>query len=190
MNFIHDSYVGLYFFSAVFQGNMALLAIVGVFAVFKYQSLQNTLQSIEGRLTDFVHDYIKHFIPGEQLYLDYSTLQSLTSSLDTLAKKYPSQADVADYVRHLDKLPFYSRSLVQRAQVVAMITDISKSVRKPLIATLTVVIISLGLLPISQSIHATDPFILEEGIIIAVVLINLYALFQNTMFVFDVLRQS
>lgn len=37
-------YIGLYFFSAVFQGNMALLALLGVFVVFKQQMVTTELR--------------------------------------------------------------------------------------------------------------------------------------------------
>jgi hypothetical protein len=46
---LQQDYIGLYFYSAVFQGNMALIAIFGVFLVFRLQSLD---QEIAKALTD------------------------------------------------------------------------------------------------------------------------------------------
>ena len=47
---------GLYFFSAVFQGNMALLALVGVLIVFKIQQLNSSISQINDLIIRFIKD--------------------------------------------------------------------------------------------------------------------------------------
>jgi hypothetical protein len=51
-------YTGLYFYSSVFQGNMALLALVGVFAIYKLQQIHNNIAEIK----KFVIQYILSFV--------------------------------------------------------------------------------------------------------------------------------
>lgn len=44
----------LYFFSSVFQGNAALLSVLAVFVVLRYQSLSAQLQELDARIEAFV----------------------------------------------------------------------------------------------------------------------------------------
>lgn len=53
---IFDPYTGLYFYSAMFEGNVALLAFAGLFLVFKSQSLGQRMDALHESMAAFAEN--------------------------------------------------------------------------------------------------------------------------------------
>lgn len=69
---VFSANTGLYFFSALLQANAAILSIVGVFYIFKVQSIQNTIHFIKSSLlTDRFRDIVPaHLVQLSKLNID------------------------------------------------------------------------------------------------------------------------
>ena len=62
---LYHEYVGMYFYSAVFQGNMALIAIFGVFLVFRLQSLDQVIAYSLNETKEFIIS--RHIYPSSSI---------------------------------------------------------------------------------------------------------------------------
>lgn len=75
----------LYFHSAVFQGDMALLAFVGVFVVFKLQQVSSNLQTQFRNIDAFVRDTMRN-PDGSSIAVSFHDVPSLKEEIDRIAK--------------------------------------------------------------------------------------------------------
>jgi hypothetical protein len=75
----------LYFHSAVFQGDMALLAFVGVFVVFKLQQISSDLQAQFKNLDTFVRDFMR-YSDGKPIPVSFYDIPSLKMEIDQIAE--------------------------------------------------------------------------------------------------------
>lgn len=187
MNLLEDPYIGLYFYSAVFQGNMALLALVGVFTVFRIQIIENRLLGLENQLSEFIRDYVHRFMDGEERYLDFSNIDSLKMEVENLQFKYPKQQTFTDFAKHLLKLPYYQRGFDQLTRFREALIGVRRGVTLPFVSSVGVIVLSLVMLPLSHSIHLHSIYLIEMSLIGITVMLNLIALFLNARFVFSTL---
>lgn len=76
--------VWLYFHSAVFQGDMALLAFVGVFVVFKLQQISSDLQTQFKNIDTFVRQYMS--FQGTAIPVNFHDIASLKTEIDRIVE--------------------------------------------------------------------------------------------------------
>lgn len=101
--------VGLYFFSAVFQGNMALVALTAIFVIFKIQDLNKKLDTNEQVIKDFIRQSFRsismYHHPMEDPPLSYKKIEELPSQIEILKKsgKYQGIKDEAKSLLEDDK---------------------------------------------------------------------------------------
>jgi hypothetical protein len=82
---IEPSTIWLYFHSAVFQGDMALLAVLGLFVVLRLQQLQTRIDSLSQNIIRYVHDRMTR---RDQLDpMDYTDIANLEAQLRNIANE-------------------------------------------------------------------------------------------------------
>lgn len=74
----------LYFHSAVFQGNMALLAFIGVFVVFKLQQISSDLQTQFKNIDTFVRQCMS--FDGKAIPVNFHDIPSLKTEINQIAE--------------------------------------------------------------------------------------------------------
>lgn len=187
MNLITDPYVGLYFYSAVFQGNMALLALLGVFAIFRIQVIENRLSNLEAQLSQFIKDYIDRLMRGSDEHLDFTDMNKLRESVEKLPEKFDQQPYIS-FAISLTKLPFYINGFAERKALFDKISTVTKHIKTPLFLTLFVIVLSLILLPLAYSINTRFIHPVEECAILVMILINIFTLISSIKFIFSLLK--
>ena len=83
-----DDYTGLYFYSALLQGNASLLAILGVFVIYRLQDLKSSVSNIR----DFFLGYGVLHGSSRELVQEFD-LASISEKKDQLTKvpDYPAE---------------------------------------------------------------------------------------------------
>ena len=93
MELIKNEYIPLYFYSAIFQGNMALLGITAVFAIFKLQSLTQQATELYIQMRDrVVKPALKQITEGELV----KYLQSVNNGISLVAILSSWRDDTSD----------------------------------------------------------------------------------------------
>jgi hypothetical protein len=90
--------VWLYFHSAVFQGDMALLAVLGLFVVLRLQQLQTRIDSLSQSIIRYVHDRMTR--KDELDPVDYTKIANIEAQLRSIKE---------------DRTPLYSETIKARA---------------------------------------------------------------------------
>ena len=145
---------GLYFYSAVFQGNMALLALVGVFAVFRLQQYQSVLDRFDTIVASFVRDVFltRNQVPFPFSYVDVSQLWDDVKTVATRQKvQGPSDSiynmnAIIDTAGDLNRSDKFQEMRPLRRQMVARRADIVSGFKSSVSVTLVVIVLSLVLL--------------------------------------------
>jgi hypothetical protein len=185
---------GFYFYSSVFQGNMALLALVGVFAVYKLQQLSHSVETNGKELVDYVRDRIGHRSLKLEVELrkSYSDVEGLIVRIATLRGMDVASTGVGDLDDALVMLranPIYQLMCTRYTELL----DIEKSVRTkmktPFYWTLGVIIGSLVLLALTHAIHK-NLACLEFVPLLLMTVANVWALNENTQYIFLILKRA
>jgi hypothetical protein len=176
---------GLYFYSAVFQGNMALLALVGVFAVFRIQQLTNRKNGLMESIVRYVSDSWKAY---ENAYpLAFETVADLKAALNELITRAPAQ-DIGK-IGAAKKLQsdLHLIQIMDRYDTYEI--DINRTSKKMLTAfglTVATIALSLILLIFVRPLTLLSEYILLISMI-ATAFLSLCALLANVRFVFSAL---
>ena len=186
--------VGLYFFSAVFQGNMALIALSGVFTIFKVQQLNNEIQNIENIVKSYVRNSFSSSYDHSRLMqepaLNYKDISELPNKLEELYEKEKSnRSGIAKKAKEIknDKENFIPR-LKEYEELIQNKYAITSRMKKPFMLTLLVILLAIIFLPSVYFLH--NNFILWEIIsILTIIFINIWALIENSIFIFSVLKK-
>ncbi len=175
MDFLGEN-TGLYFFSAVFQGNMALLALVGVFAVFKIQQLNSSLQqhneylikTIQDRLSFELHDGYTMPFPCQIV----NDIPDISAALQQVISKHGTKELIGLAAKSLQTDEGTKKMLEKSQNLANMKKKIKADMKKPIISTLSVAVFSLVWLPFVHGIHfaCTD---LEMCLIIVAIALNI-----------------
>jgi hypothetical protein len=185
---ICNEYIGMYFFSAIFQGNMALLAFLGVFVVFKRQELMSELQGKDSLIVSFVQNYFDLILPaGKHMAFSYRSIEDLPNVIHAMIDNgsYPSNIQSRAKALHTD--PNFNARYSERNQIITRRSSVLKLLVKPFWWILGIVIVSLLFLPFIHSIHLNYP-ILELLIVISTILANVVALFVTKVYVWKILK--
>lgn len=185
---ISNEYVGLYFYSTIFQGNMALLGLLGVFVVFKRQELTSELQGKENAIVTFVQNYLDLMMHnGTHIALSYKDVPSLHKVIRDISEDKGYAGPFASRAKALYDDPNMLSRLAEREDLLQRRSRIFRTMIKPFVFILSVIVVSLILLPFAYSIHNYIPN-LEIYPILLLILLNIYALFISSRFVVNALR--
>jgi hypothetical protein len=160
-----DSYTSFYFYSSVFQGNMALLAFAAIFVVYKIQLLNNEIQLADQAIAERLNDwYSKGNIPmsheTSMLLIDLDALEHVHA--DTLDPK----------LKEFCESNIFRTWHIRRHALRVNISAVRRSLRQPIYWVLSVIFTSLVLLPLSSLIH-TEPWYLEWSLVLVVIVLNI-----------------
>jgi hypothetical protein len=198
INFINNENLSLYFYSAIFQGNMALLAFLGVFVVFKMQTIMNDKYNKETALVKFVQKYFEigfgSVKDNSQWFLEtgypeiyYPDVKNLNELIKKLTYHQSFSLEMRSRITWLYHLPFYKNKLSD----LEMLNQSNEYVRKgfKLSAYLLsfIIIIALILLIYSSCIHKVYPSY-ELYFLGSVALTNIVALIITVKFIFKVIK--
>jgi hypothetical protein len=159
---------GLYFYSSVFQGNMALLGVLAVFIVFRYQQIKNEINELRPLLDKMRRARLKAW---EDAVLAENAKQSAQSisNLKTNAEMVERQYEEAE--RRMSSLSGTRIVLFSGFWV-------------PSCLTAFVIAVSLVLLVFSNGIHNCNSACLIEPVLFGVVIsLNFVALYLSMMFI-------
>ena len=179
--------VGLYFYSAVFQGDVALLAVVGAFVVFRLQQLAAQILKAEERIREYVSDHLKregYHLPASMLSAD---LKDYPTAIKTISQTggYRGEGFNPDFVgcvKRLDNDQF-RRLFAEWQGPSSTGVHVSQAVRWTVIA----VVVSLVALPFSNLVHEHVAWI-ELPLFSVTIAISIIGLLATQRFILDVLR--
>ncbi|HEY3294065.1 MAG TPA: hypothetical protein VGL38_01365 [bacterium] len=170
-----QSTIWLYFHSTVFQGNMALVAFLGVFVVFRLQQLQQQYQSHFENLVRLVRDSMTS--NGQAIPVDCADSKAIENDINRIAgggmRSHIYSSDIAGALK---KDPRYDVSL-RRCQLIekhrqSLAPDLVKSILAIVLPTA----MSILLLPNYSSLQACYVLVLvvEVALTIFALGVSLY----------------
>jgi hypothetical protein len=187
-----DQYTGFYFFSSLFQGNIALLAFAGVFVVYRLQILTQAINAKESEIVAIISPaFVKNVgkVP-EEVISAFQDLHNIVKHLDDYGDKLIAEKigwqNVPKSLAADGRLHLLER---QRNHMEEFQKQIVKATMKPFVWMVIIVLIALVGLPLASLIH-TLGFVMEAIVIGIVVVINAYAIIINTQFSLHLLRNE
>ncbi len=169
-----DSYASFYFYSSVFQGNMALLAFAAIFVVYKVQLLNNEIQLADIALAERLNDWYAR----ENVPMSHET-SMLLIDLDALEMAHLDTMD--PNLKIFCESNSFRTWHIRRHALRVNISVVRKSLRQPLYWTLSVIVLSLFLLPFSSLIHG-EPWYVEWTLVFIVIVFNVISLTKSVRF--------
>ena len=158
----------LYFFSAWLQANAAILALVGVFIVFKIQALGSAIDSVSG-----------------PLYSNLSRINITPRLVDDFAK-----ASLENKGKMLNKFDVLVEPTLQRwISLEKQLKDSKPLVRIPTILLAVGIGIDASLLIVASSIHNSGN-ILEALILITICIFHIFVMVRVVRLVFELIELS
>ena len=184
---ICNEYVGMYFYSAVLQGNMALLALLGVFVVFKRQELTIDLQGKDNAIVSYVQNYLDMFSPiSKHVAINYPNVEGIPTELLNMSNDEKVHGTTRTQAKDLYDDSNFKARYAERKELVDRRAKIVSLMAPAFIWILSIIIVSLVLLPFVHSIHAKTPW-LELLLIVATIISNIWALIVTKGFVWTML---
>jgi hypothetical protein len=169
-----DSYTSFYFYSSVFQGNMALLAFAAVFVVYKIQLLNNEIQLADQAIAERLNDWYSH----HNVPMSHET-SMLLIDLDALEHVH---ADTLDpQLKEFCESNVFRTWHLRRHALRVNISAVKRSLRQPLYWTLSVIFSSLVLLPLSSLIHI-EPWYVEWSLVLVIIILHTISLLHIVRF--------
>jgi hypothetical protein len=180
-----DNNTGLYFYSAVLQANTALIAFAAVFAVFRFQTIVNSIQAKDAAIAILIENYFarKPMDVPEEIRKHFTHFQTLQLALADLLADPNYKPEYRSWVFSLEKHEDLRVLLQERSELVSDQLRLNSQFVWPLISVLIVIVLSLCLLPLATIIHVAVTS-WEAVPIAATVLLNVWALALNSRFVF------
>ena len=178
---------GLYFFSAVFQGNMSLLALIGVFVVFKIQQLNSSIQQLNDMMLRFVRDRLSLSMqPGYTGPIICKFKESVPDIDSMLAEYLNEHHPLCEAAQNLKKDSQVKRLLDESKKYNIQKTKLTQNIKTPFILILITILLSLTCLPIIHLFHQKNllleiTVILIEIIFCTVTLLSVYQFIKQTV---------
>jgi hypothetical protein len=153
---------------------MALLAFAAIFVVHKIQLLNSEIQMADQAIAERLNDwYTRENIPMSHetsvLLIDLDALEmSHSHSLDPRLKDFSESNTFRSW--HL-----------RRHALRLNISAVRKSLKQPLYWTVSVVILSMVLLPLSSLIHS-EPWYVEWSLVLLTTVLNIVSLTKSVRF--------
>ena len=165
LNFLNlNETVGLYFFSAVFQGNMALCALTSVFVIYKLQQINTQLQSNENRIIDYIKGaFNSEYVTGVGFLsppiINFADIRNIEATLIDERKKVSDGNHHAKIFDNLIKDPYLTETLNKIKELDNKTIRIKADYRSSLLLVISVILISLIFLPLIYHIHVMSQII-------------------------------
>jgi hypothetical protein len=184
-----DQYTGLYFYSAIFQGNMALIAFAGVFAVFRIQLLAQSIQLKESEITKFLSaHYTSNSYPlPEELRSHFNNVLNIMTHINALLSDPNYRPSSRGRLEHLPNNQTLQSMLRELGQLTALKQTIISNLRFPFASIVAIILISVTLIPFASQIHSCGG-VTEALFFGAVLLAQTISIVMNGKFVFTILR--
>jgi len=170
-------YTGVYFYSTVFQGDMAMVGLIGLFVVFKLQRLIDLQHSCEdrifSRLDSYVPDHIHrtHELFSKPIPLHKTILEHIKQESKLGAAEYENAEFLLNnaelsHLHTVSEGTFKVKDAIERAMMPAIRWNAAA------------ILLSLILLPFANAINRAshETFPLETICIVAMIAINIWAL--------------
>ncbi|MDD5087921.1 MAG: hypothetical protein PHI18_03865 [bacterium] len=175
---------GLYFYSAVFQGNMALLGLLGVIVVFKLQHLSGWIDNIDEAIILYAQDKLEEnrLVTGHIPLACYNAhdLRKFLGKISKDEKNY--SVEIRASARHLlEGDAFVGQMLNTRKNAVSMRATTVRKATIPFILTGLAACLSLGLLMLSHQVHYYSTGV-EACVFSAVFLLSCGAIWSDVSF--------
>jgi hypothetical protein len=169
-----SAYTSYYFYSSVFQGNMALLAFAAVFVVHKIQLLNSEIQMADQGIAERLNEwYTRDNVP-----MSHET-SVLLIDLDALEMSHSHSVDPR--LKDFSESNTFRTWHLRRHALRLNITAVRKSLKRPLYWTLSVIILSMILLPLSTLIHS-EPWFIEWILVLITIVLNVISLTMSVRF--------
>jgi hypothetical protein len=184
-----DQYTGLYFYSAVFQGNMALLALAGVFAVLRIQLIAESTRTKENEIITFIKDYYamdSARVP-EKLRSHFNDPQNIIAHIRTLLADNDYQPRNRSRLERLPDNETLLTMLRELGSLEQTRSSIITQLKLPFGSTILVILLSLALVPFATQIHASS-YPAEACLFGLIVLLQIATLAVNGRFIFKILE--
>jgi hypothetical protein len=158
MEWIGES-TALYFYSAVFQGNMALLGVRAVFVIFRTQWLDGAAATIGNRMFEHVDAVVRLNSSGDAFPIGTTDALHLESRLTDLSREYKEPHIHHDkFGRSFDMLCSDHMLLSSRQRLISLtgqLQVVKTAFRSRLWIVLISIILPLILLPLVSVVHQT-----------------------------------
>jgi hypothetical protein len=187
-----DQYTGLYFFSALFQGDIAFLALSGVFVVYRLQIITQAMGTKETEIVELISQPFKSQINQvpEEMIAAFQDIGNLFKHLDEYENKLVAinahWKGIATSLANDKKLQLLAR---QREELDRIRKLIVERTFKPFASMVAIVLVTLVGLPLATAIHSTGA-ISEASVFAVVVLLNAYAIVINARFSLQLLQNK
>jgi uncharacterized membrane protein len=185
-----DNSVGLYFYSAVLQANTALIAFAAVFVVFKLQLLSQSLQNKDSDISSFIQNHFAvmgQAIPDD-VWKHFNDIGNIIEHIRAILSDKEFRPSYRPRLESLENSQSLAKLVTERGQIVERQLFLRERFRWPILSVLSVIIVSLCILPFSYNLHKYYSNI-ELYIILFVVGLNIWALILNTYFVFNTIKK-
>ncbi len=181
---IFGDFTGLYFYSTVVQGNMALLGLAALFAVFRLQ----VLYELRGETNTKVVSFVREFFYEEQgrlprwLHAHAWNADELVHALKGFKGGEKSGEEDYRIAQEILADSHFTQLLVEKSFLEMFQKQVTTGLKIPLLLTVSVTAFSLVLLPFSPAIHRLG-ILGEGGLFVVVIFLNIIALISNFRFV-------
>jgi hypothetical protein len=181
----------LYFYSAVFQGNMALLAIIGVFVVFKIQQMTSNLIEKDKIILDYIQNSFKGMIQEgkhlPEIPINYKDIGTLKTALNNIVSGSKFNDSIKSRTKELLNDSELNKRFEERKIIQVERIEVINRMKFPFIMILIVIIFSLIFLPLSNTVHHSFSRF-EFYPICVLIIINIISLILNAKYIFNVLN--
>lgn len=142
-------YASLYFYSALFQGNAALITLSAMFVIYKSQSLENKFLKIEGMLLDYFKKSFNLNINYRDIWALENYDENIFGHLDGGTKQKIKETMEGDHWR---------TRFAELKTLRKNINNLWEQAYPSLIGIFSALILSIVLLPFSSLIHKNYSF--------------------------------
>src|ERR1043166_5016048 len=145
--------VGLYFYSTVFQGNMALAALTGVFVIYRLDNLSRDIRDRENWIIDFISSRIHTHLGSASIPFAFLNVDDLLAKLNDRVVGRVDKWQQWEYVVKATTLETFKAKFSERKTLQDEKKGFVLAMEQPLIMLLAISGAALMLLPFALAIH-------------------------------------
>jgi hypothetical protein len=185
----------IYFFSAVFQGNMALLGLTGLFIFFKIRQLNMDAQKAKEELSSLfwrmAQTHLRTLVYGLPIDFDNTSVDLWFEKIFTMAAGGRDiQPDARNWACALtEELSYIGHRTAFLIKAENEMNAVRKQMNSPFILTIAVIVISLIMLPMSHFYYVNSLYFLKLAVS-STLIFNIMAIYYNARFILGVLRNE
>jgi hypothetical protein len=176
-DFSLGDYASLYTYSTLVQAFAALFALVGMFVIFKIQSIDNRMSAVEHQIIECLKGAVGAILTYGNVHKLRDMAMNPPSYLDTKRQKI---------LLELSKDESWNNNFAELKELESRKFKIKLKFLKPLSLTILVIILGIGLLPFSQNLHSTPSR--ELICILNIVMFAIWGFIEMAVYVISTLR--